>query len=252
MAQIRATAHSTARTVPMWGTWPDRQRLHWVSGTFLWNVLNSSPVSWFWEASSKSTAYTSMHFSEMFRRLWWFLILKLQRLIRIFSKINRSESFTTHSKLIMLCMLRAATTDTSIKLPSSTQNLSARLCVALLCLFLPDSKEIFLLLPSSNPYLLPRQGAVWISALPHGCSARACKKSLHPLIPGFYQWCVEHEAQLSHLPGSSLLPTHSLTGGFYFSCVLSSHKVKQKWQFTHLSYQVSIFSMDQDNSPETF
>lgn len=89
--------------------------------------------------------YTSTHFSGMFRRLWWFLSLKFQSLIRIFSKINRSESFTTHSKLIMLHMLRAATTDSSIKLPSSTRNLSARLCIALLSLFLSDSEEIFLL-----------------------------------------------------------------------------------------------------------
>ena len=55
----------------------------------------------------------------MFRRSRWFLILTLQRFVRIFSKINRSESFTTHSKLTRLLMLIAAARDIGIKLPSS-------------------------------------------------------------------------------------------------------------------------------------
>lgn len=177
--------------------------------------------------------------------------------IRIFLKINRSESFTTHSKLTMLLMLIAAARGITIKLPSSTfcpQNLWARLYTVLLRSSLLDSEEIFLLpsAPLNQSSSAAKARTCLVAALPHGCSAKACKRASILSSQALYQQCVGHQAQLRHLPGSSFLPTHTLTGGFYFSFLVSTHKTKQKWQFTHLSYQVSIFSMDQDNSPKTF
>lgn len=109
----------------------------------------------------------------MFRRSRWSLILKLQRSLK--------QGFTLFC-FTCLCQIQ--------KRPS--------------CFLLP---------PSSSLYLLPRQGAVWIAALPHRCSAKAGRRASILSSQGL------HQAKLSHLPGSSFFPTHTLTGGFYFSLV---------------------------------
>lgn len=195
----------------------------------------------------------------MLRRSQWLLILKLQRLIGIFSKINRSESFTTHSELTMLFMLIAAATDISIKLPSSTfcpQNLWARLYVILLHLSLPDAEEIFLL--PSAPLTQSSSAAKARSSLDRCSTSRTLcqsrQKGLPPLIPEIMPAiCVGHQAQLRHLPGSSFLPTHTLTGGFYFSPLGSIFSQSEAKMIVHSPELSSLhFQRGPGSQPQDF
>lgn len=175
------------------------------------------------------------------------------RLMLIFSKIKRFESFTTHSKFTTLLMLVAAAKDITINLPSSTFGPQKSLREALHCSdsLISAGLRSWVLLPSlSNPHLLPRQGPISITVLPQRCSTKASKRASILSSQALHQQCAGHQVQLRQVV-PFLLPILWLEGFTSLSC-LSSHKMKQNWQFTHLSYQVSIFSMDQDNSPKTF
>lgn len=96
------------------GTWTARTALEMQGTLTEHSELEPSflVLRWiFWEHG----LYLNTHFWNVYK-ITVVLIFKLQRFIRIFSKINRSVSFNTCSKLTVLLMLIAAAKDFNIKL----------------------------------------------------------------------------------------------------------------------------------------
>lgn len=98
-----------------------------------------------------------------------------------------------------------------------------RLYIVLLHLYLLDSEEIFLLL--SALLISSSSAAKARSCLDHCPISRMfcqlMQKDPHSLIQALYQQCAGHQVQLRLFTGSSLLPTHPLTGLFNFSSLIS-------------------------------